>query len=233
MGKLIRFILLLPFIPLIYAFSYQALLYLKGIGFEEVAFFLLGLAVYLLLYVIALGGKIDFLETLEHELTHAAAALAMFQMPGRLVVDPEGGGEKAGVTETVGCFWVALAPYFLPLFTLPLLSLKLIVSSPFDQVVDFLIGFTLAFHFVRLIKDLRVKQSDIVDTGTIFSVVVSVFLNLLFLIVVLTFVTESYSEIPAYIQASLDRTKEAYETTVQFIKSVQLPSLEGLSVWKE
>jgi len=234
MGKLIRFILLLPFIPLIYAFSYQALLYFKELRFEEVVFFLLGLVVYFLLYVIALEGSIDFLETLEHELTHAAASIMLFRMPSKLVVDLESGSRKVGeVKTTAGCFLVFLAPYFLPLFTLPLLLLKPIVPPPFDKIIDFLIGFTLAFHYVRVIKNLHGEQSDITKTGTIFSAVVLVFLNLVFLVIILAVVTGNYSSILEYFKASFERTKEAYKVAYETIQSVQLPNLEGLFVPKE
>jgi len=234
MGKLIRFILLLPFIPLIYAFSYQALLYFKGLRFEEVAFFLLGLAVYFLLYVMSSKGTLDFLETLEHELTHATASIMLLRMPSKLVVDLESGSRKVGeVKTTTGCFLFFLAPYFLPLFTLPLLLLKPIVPPPFDKFIDFLIGFTLAFHYIRVIKDLRGKQSDITKTGTIFSAVVLVFLNLVFLVIILAVVTGNYSSILEYFKASFERTKEAYEVAYEAIQSVQLPNLEGLFVPKE
>jgi hypothetical protein len=231
MGKVLRFILLLPFIPLIYAFSYQALLYLQEVQFKDVVFFLLGLAVYLLLYVMFWNKRIGFLETLEHELTHAAAALTILQMPKKLVVDPKLGGGKGGVTETVGCFWVALAPYFLPTFTLPILLIRPIVPPPFDNIVNFMIGFTLSFHYVRLIKDLLVKQTDITKTGTIFSAVTLIFLNLVFLVGILAVVAGDYSSIPMYITASFERTKTAYEATYAAIKSQDLPTLDALRVW--
>jgi hypothetical protein len=233
MGKLLRFILLVPFIPLIYAFSYQALFYFQELRFEDVVFFLLGLAVYALLYALFWNKRIDFLETLEHELTHAAAAVAILQMPTKLVVDPESRGGKAGVTETVGCFWVALAPYFLPTFTLPMLLIRAVVPPPFDKAVNFAIGFTLAFHYVRLIKDLLVKQSDITKTGIIFSAVSLICLNLVFLVVILAVVTGDYSSIVEYAKASFERTKVAYKTTYAIIKSIDLPTLDQLRVWRK
>jgi hypothetical protein len=228
MAKLLRFILLIPFIPLIFAFSYEALLFLMQIEWKDTLFFLLGIVIYLVLYAYAWHEQMAFLETLEHELTHAAASLAILHMPGKLVVDPKGGGKKAGVVETVGCVWVMLAPYFLPLFTLPLLLVKVVVPPPFDKIVDLLIGFTLAFHYVRLYNDLKVKQTDITETGTIFAVIVSVVLNLVFLLVILAVVTGQYSLIPEYFKASWERTKAAYQAIWEFIKSVDLANLEWL-----
>lgn len=228
MAKLLRFILLIPFAPLIYAFSYEVLLFLTQIEWQDTLSFFFGLGAYVLLYALIPAEKMAFLETLEHELTHAMASLAVLHMPSKLVVDPKARGKRAGVTETIGCFLVVLAPYFLPLFTLPLLLLKPVVPPPFDRVIDFLIGFTLAFHYTRLYNDLRVKQSDITDTGTIFSVVISVFLNLAFLLLILTVVTGSYSALPEYFKASIDRAKKAYQTLYQTIKSVDLTSLEWL-----
>jgi hypothetical protein len=220
MGKLLRFLFLIPSLPLIYAFSHEALLFFTQIEWKDTLFFLLGMVVYVLLYAVAFAGNIGFLETLEHELTHAGASLAIFKMPSKLVVDPKGGGKSAGVTETVGCFLVALAPYFLPLFTLPLLLLKPVVPPPFDRVIDFLIGFTLAFHYVRLYNDLKTTQTDITRTGTIFSFFFSVVMNLIFLVVILAVVTGRYAMIPEYFQTSWERTKATYQTAYEFIRSV-------------
>jgi hypothetical protein len=217
-------------LPLIYAVSYEAVLFFTQIEWKDTLFFLLGMVAYVLLYAVALTGKIGFLETLEHELTHAGASLAMFKMPSKLVVDPKGGGKTAGVTETevAGCFLVALAPYFLPLFTLPLLLLKPVVPSPFDQVIDFLIGFTLAFHYARLYNDLKTEQTDITKTGTIFSAFFSVAMNLVFLVVILAVVTGRYSMILEYFKASWERAKATYQTIILAIRSVDIANLESL-----
>ena len=215
MGKLLRFLFLIPSLPLIYAFSHEALLFFTQIEWKDTLFFLLGMVVYVLLYAVAFAGNIGFLETLEHELTHAGASLATLKMPGRLVVEP-GGGE----TVARGCFLVALAPYFLPLFTLPLLLLKPVVPPPFDRVIDFLIGFTLAFHYVRLYNDLKTTQTDITRTGTIFSFFFSVVMNLIFLVVILAVVTGRYAMIPEYFKTSWERTKATYQTVYEFIRSV-------------
>lgn len=224
-GKILRFILLLVLIPLIYAFSYQAILFFQKIQLEDILFFLLGMGAYLLVYVIFLKHKIGFIETLVHELTHAVAALTIFQMPRKLVVDPDLGGGRAGVVETAGCFWVALAPYFLPLVTLPFLLIEPVIPSPFDKAVDFLIGFTLAFHLLRVFKDLRVKQTDITTTGTIFSAAVLIALNLIFLVIILAVVTGNYSGIWDYIKSSLARTVVAYQETYAAITSLELPDV--------
>jgi hypothetical protein len=220
--KLLGPFLLLPFLPLLAAFSYEALLFIVGLKFEEVQFFLLGAVIYLFLYVIFLKGKIRFLETLEHELTHAAASIALVKMPTKLVVDVEKGGM---VERPKGCFLISLAPYFLPLFTLPLLLLKPIVPAPFDNVVDFLIGFTLAFHCVQVINSLRVEQTDITKTGTIVSVPLLVFLNLIFLVVILAVVSGNYGGILDYFQASWERTKEFYNWAIELVKSFTLPEV--------
>jgi len=123
---------------------------------------------------------------------------------------------------------VALAPYFLPLFTLPLLLLRPVVPPPFDKVIDFLIGFTLAFHYVRLYNDLKTEQTDITKTGTIFSVFFAVAMNLVFLVVILAVVTGQYSMILEYFKVSWDRAKAAYQTIILAIRSVDIANLESL-----
>ncbi|NIV31856.1 MAG: hypothetical protein GWN58_20925, partial [Anaerolineae bacterium] len=68
MGKLVRFMLLIPLLPAIYAFSHEAVLFVAQLNYEDLIFFLIGIAVYILLYVVILAGRIDFIEILEHEL---------------------------------------------------------------------------------------------------------------------------------------------------------------------
>jgi hypothetical protein len=84
---------------------------------------------------------------------------------------------------------VTLAPYYLPLFTLPLLPLRLVMDSWPQALTDFLIGFTLAFHYASLIDELLMQrfglgQPDITNTGLIFSYVIIGLMNLVFLAII-------------------------------------------------
>lgn len=64
---------------------------------------------------------------------------------------------------------LVLTPYYLPLFTLPLLLLRPIAPQSIQQDVDVLIGVTYAFHLLTSIKDFGWKQTDIKSMGRIFS----------------------------------------------------------------
>jgi hypothetical protein len=223
-GKLIRFFVLVLLLPMIYAFTHEAFLFLRSnITFGLIQWPTLGFVVYLLIYTVFLKDRVEFFEGLRHELAHAISSLMLLQMPAGLVVRPSG----EGVTQnTSGCFLAALAPYYLPIFTIPLLLLKPILISPIDKVLDFFIGFTLASHYVSVIRDFHLGQSDITKTGVIFSIVMTLFLNLIFLAIIMTVVVENYAGILDYFKNSFDRTIEAYKTSIEFLRTKTIPAIQ-------
>ena len=227
-GKLIRFFVLIPLAPLIYAFTYEAFLFFSGSGitFKSIQWFLLGFVLSLLIYALLRGDRLRFWEVFEHELAHLITGLMFFKKPASFVVAP---GEVNGVVRIQSGFGntpITLAPYFLPLFTLPFLLIKPFLPSPFDQVANFLIGFTLAFHYASLLVwEFRPSQPDFRSTGVIFSMVVTAFLNIVFLVVILGIVTGNYTGILDYFKNAFDRTVEAYLSALELLGTGVLPAI--------
>ena len=87
-------------------------------------------------------------------------------------------------------FWIALAPYFFPIYsilaliTYGLLSLFLNMQ-PYGRLLYAVIGATWAFHFTFTCWMIPKKQTDLTDHGTFFSLVVIYLMNLLLLSVML------------------------------------------------
>jgi hypothetical protein len=101
------------------------------------------------------------------------------------------------------------------------------MPAPIDVVTDFLIGFTLACHYTMLIRQFHLKQTDITDTGVIFSIVMTFFLNLIFLIIIIAVVVENYAGILDYLKNSYDRTVEAYKVAIEFLRTRVIPAIQG------
>jgi hypothetical protein len=87
-------------------------------------------------------------------------------------------------------FWIALAPYFFPLYSLLIIAvygaLGLFLNmQAYGRLLYALIGVTWAFHFMFTCWMIPKKQTDLTDHGTFFSLVVIYLMNLLLLSVML------------------------------------------------
>jgi hypothetical protein len=228
MGKLIRLLVLILLFPMIFSFAHEAYLFMRSnVTLHESVWLLGGFFLYILIDILSPNDSIQFWATLEHELGHAITHLAFSEKIKKLEVDVEKGQGKVE-SEGKGCFLTTLAPYYLPLFTLPLLPIALIAPSPYDKGVAFLIGFTLGFHYAGVLRDFHRKQTDLKTTGFIFSFFVTVIFNVVFLIVILGFVIKDLGSVWDYFKSSFVRTFELYKAIIEAIKSLNLPSLGDL-----
>src|SRR5436190_16973556 len=151
---------------------------------EEFWFFSLGA----ILWLIAFFGlpRPMLLYVFGHELTHALWVLLMGGRVSRFKVGREGGH----IVTDRNNFWIALTPYFFPLYSLIVIGLYgaigLFVNvQPYGRLLYALIGATWAFHFTFTCWMIPKKQTDLTDQGTFFSLVVIFLMNLLLLSIML------------------------------------------------
>jgi hypothetical protein len=151
---------------------------------EEFWFFSLGAV----LWLIAFFGlpRPMLIYVFGHELTHALWVLLMGGRVSRFRVGRDGGH----IVTDRNNFWIALAPYFFPLYSLIVIgiygALGLFLDvQPYGRLLYALIGVTWAFHFTFTCWMIPKKQTDLTDQGTFFSLVVIYLMNLLLLSVML------------------------------------------------
>lgn len=151
---------------------------------EEFWFFSLGAV----LWLIAFFGlpRPMLIYVFGHELTHAFWVLLMGGRVSRFRVGREGGH----IVTDRNNFWIALAPYFFPLYSIIVIgaygTLSLFINAqPYGRLLYGLIGATWAFHFTFTCSMIPKKQTDLTDHGTFFSLVVIYLMNLLLLSVML------------------------------------------------
>ena len=151
---------------------------------EEFWFFSLGAV----LWVIAFFGlpRPIVIYVFGHELTHALWVWMMGGRVSRFRVARDGGH----VVTSKANFWIALAPYFFPLYSILAIAvygaLNLVVNmQPFGQLLYAVVGATWAFHFTFTCWMILKNQTDLSDQGTFFSLVVIYLMNLLLLSVML------------------------------------------------
>jgi hypothetical protein len=80
-------------------------------------------------------------------------------------------------------FWIALAPYFFPIYSILAIGiygmLSLFVNmQPYGRLLYAVIGATWAFHFTFTCWMIPKNQTDLSDQGTFFSLVVIYLMNL-------------------------------------------------------
>jgi hypothetical protein len=87
-------------------------------------------------------------------------------------------------------FWIALAPYFFPIYSILAIAiygaLSMFVNvQPYGSLLYTVIGATWAFHFTFTCWMIPKNQTDLTDQGTFFSLVIIYLMNLLLLSVML------------------------------------------------
>jgi hypothetical protein len=125
-----------------------------------------------------------------HELTHAVWVWLMGGRVSRFRVSSEGGH----VVTSKANFWIALAPYFFPIYSILAIAIYGLLSlflnmQPYGQLLYAVIGATWAFHFTFTCWMITKDQTDLNDQGTFFSLVMIYLMNLLLLSAMLILVS--------------------------------------------
>ena len=151
---------------------------------EEFWFFSLGVV----LWLIAFFGlpRPLLIYVFGHELTHALWVVLMGGRVSQFRVGRDGGH----VVTDRNNFFIALAPYFFPLYSIIALAiygaLSLFIDvQPFGKLLYAIIGVTWAFHFTFTCWMIPKSQTDLTDHGNFFSLTVIYLMNLLLLSVML------------------------------------------------
>jgi hypothetical protein len=144
---------------------------------EEFWFFALGLVIWLVAFL-GLPRPL-WVYVFGHELTHAIWVLLQGGRVSEFKITKQGGHILSDRINT----WIALAPYFFPIYSLLVIALYGLAGlfwdmAPFRPVLYMLIGATWGFHFTFTLWMIPRGQTDLLYGGTFFSIVVIYILNL-------------------------------------------------------
>jgi hypothetical protein len=123
--------------------------------------------------------KPAYLYILGHELLHVLAAWISGGKVSSFKVSSRGGK----VTANKSNIFIALAPYFFPIYTIATVLIFFIMryiikaNLPYDTFF-FIIGFTFSFHIVLTIDFLKIRQTDLMHAGYFFSVCLIYIVNI-------------------------------------------------------
>src|SRR5438034_2003083 len=121
-----------------------------------------------------------------HELTHVLWVWLMGGRVSRFRVGSNGGH----VVTSKANFWIALAPYFFPIYSILTIAVYGVLSlflnvQPYGRLLYAVIGATWAFHFTFTCWMIPKNQTDLSEQGTFFSLIVIYLMNFLLLSVML------------------------------------------------
>jgi hypothetical protein len=155
-----------------------------------------------------------------HEMTHAVAAILCGIRIKDVHIGKESGYVKMSRTNT----FVVLAPYFVPGYVILVAMLYLLLSffadlTPYRQVVLFIIGFFMAFHFIQTFHTLwEADQPDLkVAGGKFFSCVTILLANMLILAGVLKILFPQEVNLCAAIHQVISQTGTTARIIVNYI----------------
>lgn len=143
--------------------------------------FAAGFATWLLIYIFL--PRTLWLYVLGHEFTHALAAMMAGGKVSAFKVSSEGGHV---MTDRVN-WWIALSPYFVPIYALIWVGLWLTVDfyyplKAWQPVLFFGLGLFWCFHVTFTVSMLHPRQTDLSREGYVFSGTIIALFNLVFVV---------------------------------------------------
>lgn len=178
-------------------------------------YFLKGVIIYLIMHLILY--KPNYFYVLGHEIAHALATLICGGQVSSFRISSRGGG----VLSTKSNFFIALFPYFFPTYTLFFWLVYFLFSlfrdiSAYVSYFLFLVGFSLTMHIVMTVDSLKVKQSDILKTGYLFSVSLIYILNLLLVALILSLVFKDFS-FSGFFHSTVEQAGSSYYAIYEYL----------------
>lgn len=188
---------------------------------EALAPFACGLILYLLLQKILSKPLTTYV--FGHELTHALAGILSGAKVKSFSVASSGGS----VVMDKRTPFIALAPYFVPIYTLIVIALYLILSLFFNTnnyfwLFAFGCGLTLAFHYALTYFAITKGQSDLEHYGKYFSIVIIAFALCLSTLMVLKAVFPQQVCISDFISKNIVETKNIWQKVCELCLKFQM-----------
>jgi hypothetical protein len=166
-----------------YAFITNFLFFSVSLGIKHIPFWI-GVICYIAFQIVLYKPMKTYI--FGHELSHSIAGL----LSGAKIKKFNVGENSGNVVLTKDNIWIALAPYFFPIYTI-IIMIAYVCLGWFIDIKQlygyylFLIGFSISFHIALTIYILTIEQPDLKVYGVFFSYVIILAVN----VVVFTFIS--------------------------------------------
>ena len=177
---LILFLLAAPF--LLYGFGGELLKIIAQISLKDLRWtaFTIGFVVFLPFHFLAkrlFSSVWNYLQTLEHELTHLLVGLVFLKIPVGIRVSAHSGGEVRQIGfGAIGQTWISLAPYFFPTVSIFVVVLAYFIGAN-SRIMPGLLGFSTAFHLVTNWAETSFRQTDLQKAGLVKTILILPVMN--------------------------------------------------------
>jgi len=226
-NKIIKFFYALLLIPFCYSLFLTLIYIIKNIQLSNklVQYFLLGAGGYLCLHF--LFYKPMMLYVIGHEFIHMISTYICGGKVKKVKIGTSYGSVNVNKVNT----FIALSPYFVPLYTIIVTLLwailKYIIKINLSiEILSFFIGFTIMFHLLLTIYAIYIGQQDFKISGWLFSIIIIFIINcliLIFLFILLFLPKIQISQIKDFF---LLNTKNAYiicyQKVIKFINYTKI-----------
>ena len=182
--RLIISILLMPVCVIATISFYEGIFSIQDVS-KSGLYFILGSLMYSIIHLLLF--RLDFLYVFGHESMHAFATVCSGGKASNMKVSKKEGSVKT----TTPNFFVILAPYLLPIYTVIIAIIYFVLSffidiTKYSGIFIFLIGFTLMFHLAYTAESIRQKQSDLIKTGYFSSISFIYIVNLVIVFLIMS-----------------------------------------------
>lgn len=199
--KFIRIISAFLFLPFVFSAVYAVIKLILGFAAKSdmsVIPFWIGIIVYMLFQAVFFKPMRTYV--FGHELTHALAGVLSGAQIKKIKISKSGGS----VTLTKDNIFITLSPYFIPFYSLIIITFYMILSwfadtAPFYPYYLFLSGAALAFHFALTFYAISMGQEDLKSYGVFFSFVFICFVNCIVISLVFILIFPSYIELKTFL----------------------------------
>lgn len=209
--RILKFLLGVFFFPICITVSislYEQFSRIKAISYLSQKYFAIGIVAYLIVHAVFF--KPSYLYILGHEIMHVVATWLSGGRVSSFKVSSQGGR----VATSKSNLFIALAPYFFPFYTIIVALLFFTVrlvykAGPQYNVFLFLLGFTLCFHIILTIDFLKIRQTDLLHAGYLFSICLIYSVNLVVIGFILSLLFEGVAFME-FIRSAYSQSKDIY-----------------------
>jgi len=117
------------------------------------------------------SSNVAFFQTFTHEFVHVIVSLVFFHRIHSFNATENDGGYFTHSGRFLNNPFIGLSPYFFPIYSIFLLSIRLAVTSDLIWLFNFFTGIVTCFHFFAIKNDIHPGQTDITKLGILYSYV--------------------------------------------------------------
>lgn len=191
-------------------------------SFYSFHFYMLGVGVTFFIFTIFASGYStrQAMQIISHELTHTFFAYLTLHTAGRLRLNPDGSGGSMSLNGH-GNWLITLSPYFFPLFAFFYMLIMPLLAEATDShwILYAILGYFLAYHWLVVLTQTHLQQTDIIREGYVFSGFIIIGGNLFTTGFILAFASKSWDGIVIFWnlvnKLNLQYAEKIYDLVVQ------------------